>query len=165
MNYLGVMEVTGYYIEEDAGRVEETPYLVYTTANNFAKLETLITYLGEKYTQDSVLIINPNKQIYLTIYKRSKGNSKCLGTKKQILGEIDFKSKTSEEIFSQLGTKKAGRRFRITSLEEQEMKLGYLNHIRLASYLYPRYNKLYEKDYLAKVNEAFERFEDRLKEI
>lgn len=160
-NYFGVMEVTGYYTEEEAGKVEETSYLVYTTIGNFNKLETVVTYLGKKYHQDSVLFIK-NKQIYLTVYRWSEDGNTCLGTKKRILGEIDFKNSNSEEIFSQLGTKKAGRSFRITEFKKLDLYRGYLNHVRLNGYLYLIYSRFYEKNYLSKVDEAFKELEESL---
>lgn len=112
-NDFGLMEIVGYYTEE-AEDVEETSFLVYSVENDFHKLETLVTFLGKKYHQDSVLFISPDKKIYLTDYIWSKNGDRCIDIYKTNLGIIQFHTTDTDKIFSQLGSKLIGRTFKVT---------------------------------------------------
>lgn len=163
-NSFGLMEIIGHYTEEDAGDVEETSFLVYSVENDFHKLETLVTYLGKKYHQDSILIISPDKKIYLIDYLWSKNGDRCIDTYKTNFGRIQFHTTDTDKIFSQLGSKKTGRTFKVTETVDCYVPISsYLRSVRLSSYLYPKYEHFHEKGYLEKVDEAFEDFEESLK--
>lgn len=160
-NNLGLMEVIGHYSEEDAGDVEETSYLVYTTSDNFSKLETLVTFLGKKHHQDSVLFISPDKKIYLIDYIWSKNGDRCVGSHRSNFGRVKFNTNNVDRIFSQFGSKLTGHTFKvIETINCSAPTNSYLRSVRLSSHLYPKYERFCEKDYLKKVDEAFEEFEE-----
>lgn len=77
--------------------------------------------------------------------------------------EWDSDFSNVDRIFSQFGSRLIGRTFRVVETIDCSVPINsYLRSVRLSSYLYPKYERFHEKDYLEKVDRAFEEFEESL---
>lgn len=115
-NKFGVMEIRGTYREEGIGLVEEISYLVYTPESRKEELKAILVELGKVFKQDTIMIIDNHivklewlqpkaKPLWIDEFNRSKPH-------------ITFDQNNLSDIFSRVGTRKYGRKFKAVSLEE-----------------------------------------------
>ena len=151
-NGFGIMRITGYYPEKDAGFVEETSYLVYTSIDDFTKLKSVVEFLAEEYEQESVMFIDPNHKCFLTNFDYSRN---VVHKTQSPLGEVDFGKYDVKKAYSLLGSKKTGRKFAVKDIKAISIVESYHTELLHESLICPRYEKFDEPGYLDAVKNAF----------
>lgn len=153
-NDFGVMRITGYYPEKDAGFVEETSYLAYTTIDEFEKLKSVVEFLAKEYEQESVMFIDPDHECFLTNFDY---NGDVVRKTRSPLGQIDFGRYDATKAYSLMGSKKTGRKFAVKDIEVKSVTESYHTELLHESLICPRYERFDEPGYLDAVRTAFKK--------
>ena len=118
---LSFMEMKGVYEEFEAGTVYEKSFLIYTTKEDL--LREVLETLGRAFNQDSVLFIKDKKAQFIWTGEYEQPDW-AKGTFK-----VDFNQNSLETMFSRLGTKSAGRRFQLSSIEEKKFANNFMTKL------------------------------------
>lgn len=115
------MEMDGVYEEYGAGLVYEKSFLVYSTDED--NLRKVMETLGRAFNQDSVLFIKNKKASFIWT-----GDSEQPDWAKGV-SDVDFSQDSLETMFSRLGTRKAGRRFQLKSIQEKVFSNNFMTKL------------------------------------
>lgn len=115
-NKFGVIEVRGTYREEGIGLVEEISYLVYTPEDRKEELKAILIELGKVFKQDTIMIID--NHIGKLEWLQPKAKPSWIDKFNNSKPRINFNQDDLSDIFTRVGTRKHGRKFRVVSLEE-----------------------------------------------
>lgn len=115
------LEMDGVYEEYEAGIVYERSFLVYST--NEDKLKKVMTILGKAFKQDSLLFIKEKKASFIWT-----GDDEQPDWSKGTFN-LDMNQSSLEKMFSRFGTRKAGRRFQLTSIKEKSFANNFMTKL------------------------------------
>lgn len=156
-NCYHTIEVKGSYLEKGVGRVYEDSYLVYAPIGKEKELYRVLVELGKLFDQDTIMFVDAKEHIGHLIWLRDDSEELDWVTNFNNSNAVmDFSQNNIEGMFIMTGTAKAGRKFRIHSLEEKRLNYGiYTIHGYGSDPTIIKSYKLDDVGYIKSFREAF----------